>query len=54
MAGMGGTGGPGGWIDSLKAIIEANPVDEVDEGVGLASKMSQNAAVLSKPFRFSH
>lgn len=33
---MGGKGNAGGWIDSLKAIIEANPVSEVDEGARFA------------------
>ena len=60
MAGMEGKGNAGGWIDSLKAIIEANPVSEVDAGVRFCHrrvacqkpKMPQNASVLSIPFRF--
>ena len=57
---MEGKGNAGGWIDSLKAIIEANPVSEVDAGVRFCHrrvacqkpKMPQNASVLSIPFRF--
>lgn len=60
MARMGGKGNAGGWIDSLKAIIEANPVSEVDEGVRFAKEESRarslnnhKTAVASIPFRFS-